>query len=258
MGKMSKWRKEQKGAPPSSATRPPNIQPTPSATMEFVSVGPVQALTWLAKNTGNRPVNSELIKRYAADMKAGRWKTTYQGVAFDRAGYLLDGQHRLHAIVKADAIVTLAVFRDCDRETFDCIDIGKMRSVADVLAIDDDESARTVAAIARSLVVFGYRERHVTNVFVVQFARDHREELARYVPTAIRLTAACAAAFAFAATDQGLRSTVESLLGDPSCREMDDLQRCVKLMSANSGHASQRARYDLAMNAIKRAAGGSK
>lgn len=258
MGKMSKWRKEQKGAAPSSAVRQPNVESTPATKMEFAAVGPELALKWLAKNAGNRPMNSELIKRYASDMRAGRWKTTFQGVAFDRAGYLLDGQHRLHAIIKADCVVQLAVFRDCDRETFDCLDIGKMRSVADVLAIDDDESARTVAAIARNLSVFGYRERHVTNAFVVQFARDHREELARYVPTAVRLTAACAAAFAFAATDQALRSTVASLLDDPGCREMEDLQRCVKLMSANSGNASQRARYDLAMTAIKRAAGASK
>lgn len=255
MGSMSKWRKDQRGAPPSSASRKAAVQPSPSATMEFVEVGPSLALKWLGKNIGNRSVNSELVKRYATDMKAERWKTTCQGVAFDKAGYLLDGQHRLHAIVKADCVVTLAVFHNCERETFDCIDIGKMRSVADVLSIDDDESARTIAAIARSLVVFGYRERHVSNAFVVQFARDHREELTRYVSTAIRLTAACAAAFAFAATEQALKASVDGLLSDPNCREMEDLHRCVRLMSGNTGNASQRARYDLALTTIKRATG---
>ncbi len=257
MGKMSKWRKEQRGSSPSSATRQKD-QPTPTMVMELEDVGPPLALQWLGKNIGNRSLSSETVKRYASDMRDGRWKTTFQGVAFDHAGYLLNGQHTLHAIIKADCVVTIAVFRNCDRDMFDCIDIGKMRSVADVLSVDDDENARAVAAIARSVIVFGYRERHVTNALVVQFARDCREELAEYAPTATRLTAACAAAFAFAATDQALRPTVESLLGDPGCREMDDLQRCVKLMSGNSGHASQRARYDLAMATIKRAAGGER
>ena len=38
----------------------------------------------------------------ARDMKAGHWRLTHQGIAFDPAGVLIDGQHRLWAIVESD------------------------------------------------------------------------------------------------------------------------------------------------------------
>jgi hypothetical protein len=68
-----------------------------------------------------------------------------------------------------------------------------------------------------------------------------------------RLTAPGAAAFAFAATDASLRPTVQRLLENLGGQEIDDLRRCIKLLSSSTGTASQRARYKLAMDTIVRA-----
>lgn len=250
MGKISKWRKQRVV---DEAARLEARKP--SETMELAQVDPNTALKWLGKNRGNRQISAAVVNRYASDMRNGRWKPTFQGIAFDSDGYLLDGQHRLHAVVRADCTVTMAVFRGCDRSSFDCLDIGKSRSVADVLSVDDDDSARTIAAIARSLVSLGYRERNTTNAFIVKFARDHRDELTRFVRFASRASAACAAALAYAATDPRQQAAVTLMLSEPPCREAEDLFRAVRLLNSSTGSASQRARYELAASAVKRLAG---
>jgi len=221
--------------------------------MQVESVGPEQALRWLAANPANRPINESLVKRYADDMKSGRWKTTHQGIAFDQAGMLMDGQHRLKAIIKANVTLQLVIFRDCDRETFDRLDAGRKRTAADALAIDGTDNARAVAAIARSLIVFGFKDPGITDAFVVEFAREREDELAEYVPLVSMLTAPGAAAFAFAATDTSLRPNVQRLLNNLAGQEIEDLRRCIKSMSSSTGTASQRARYKLAMDTIIRA-----
>ena len=250
MGQMSKWRREK-----AQATAPAVVAKPAAMKMQVESIGPEVALKWLAANQSNRPISDDQVKRYAADMKRGDWKTTHQGLAFDQSGMLLDGQHRLRAIVRSGVTVPIVVFRDCDRATFDRLDTGKKRTVADALAIDGLDSARTVAAIARSLILFGFKESSITDCFVVEFARERKEELLEYVPLVPALTAAGAAAFAFAATDNGLRSTVHRLMSDLGGQEMEDLKRCIKLLSIGAGTSSQRARYSLAMNTITRAGG---
>src|SRR6185503_17546608 len=73
-------------------------------------------------------------------MRRGEWMVTHQGIAFDTRGVLVDGQHRLAAIIEADVPVELTVFTDVGEGTFDVLDIGKRRSAADVLAIEGEKS----------------------------------------------------------------------------------------------------------------------
>ncbi len=251
MGSMSKWRREKSKASPPIAQ--PQKRPPAAMKMQVERVGPQLALRWLASNPSNRTISEVQVKRYAADMKRGDWKTTHQGIAFDQSGMLLDGQHRLRAIVRADITLPIVVFRDCDRESFDRLDTGRKRTAADALGIDGFDSARAVAAIARSLIMFGFKESNVTDSFVVEFARERKDELLEYVQLVPILTAPGAAAFAFASTDPELRSTVSKLMGDLGGQEIEDLRRCVKLMSSHTGAASQRSRYALAMDAVVRA-----
>lgn len=243
MGKMSKWRRDDAKPVERSETAPMKMQ------IELVT--PEMALKWLAANPSNRPVSDPVVRQYAADMKAHRWKTTHQGIAFDRSGDLLDGQHRLRAVIRAGVPVRMLVFRDCDRATFDRLDTGRKRTAADALSIDGTEHARTLAAIARCVIRFGFKESGVTDAFVVEFAREHGDELAEYLHLVPSLTAAGAAAFAFASTEPRMRAAADRLLA-PGNRDMEDLSRCIKLMTGNTGTSGQRARYTLVMDAIRK------
>ena len=64
---------------------------------------------------------------------------THQGIAFDVNGVLVDGQHRLAAVIEADVPVELTVFTEVGEGTFDVLDTGKRRTAADVLAIEGGE-----------------------------------------------------------------------------------------------------------------------
>lgn len=106
-------------------------------TTEYVQVTPQIAAEWLKSNIGNRKVSDHVVEAYAADMRAGAWRTTHQGIAFDAAGRLLDGQHRLLAVVKAGFQVTMAVTRGLQASAQEVLDAQKPRSVSDQLQLID-------------------------------------------------------------------------------------------------------------------------
>jgi hypothetical protein len=67
--------------------------------MKRVYITPETAAAMLAKNIGNRIPRPNTVRFYAAEMTAGRWQETHQALAVDCDGNLVDGQHRLLAIV---------------------------------------------------------------------------------------------------------------------------------------------------------------
>lgn len=102
-----------------------------------IDVDPPQAFRWLDGNTHNRPVKQQHVERLARDMKAGRWRLTHQGIAFDTTGLLIDGQHRLWAVIEANVTVKLRVFFNEPPENRHVLDTGERRSNLDVLAITE-------------------------------------------------------------------------------------------------------------------------
>jgi hypothetical protein len=101
---------------------------------EQVLVTPELASKWLAQNTvSNRRVSIRTVDAYAVEMKAGRWLLTHQGIAFNRTGELVDGQHRLHAIVAAGVPIEMMVSTGLPIEYNSPIDQGYNRSLAQLL-----------------------------------------------------------------------------------------------------------------------------
>lgn len=102
--------------------------------VEIVTITPEIAQEWLTRNSGNqRPISKSTVNMYARDMREGRWQTTHQGVAFNRTGEVIDGQHRLAAIVEANVPVQMAVATGFDAEFDAPIDQGRARSAAAIL-----------------------------------------------------------------------------------------------------------------------------
>lgn len=117
---------------------------------EYVSITPQLAVEWLKSNTGNRRLSEPVVEAYASDMRAGAWKLTHQGIAFDASGRLIDGQHRLQAIVKAGFPVTMAVTRGLSASAQEVVDALKPRSISDQLGLVDKlPNANKYAAACR-------------------------------------------------------------------------------------------------------------
>lgn len=78
-------------------------------TRDGYEISPEQAAKWLERNDNNRNVNVAKVKKMAKDMREGHWDTTHQGIAIASDGTLVDGQHRLLAIVESGVTVRMNV-----------------------------------------------------------------------------------------------------------------------------------------------------
>lgn len=103
--------------------------------MQVVSVTPEIARKWLGRNAGNRPLKMAHVARLASAIRNGKWKLTGDPVRFSDTGKLIDGQHRLQAIVDAEMTVQCVVMHGLNDDIFDVIDSGSPRSKADAVFI---------------------------------------------------------------------------------------------------------------------------
>lgn len=112
------------------------------------SVTPEKATLWLKKNEFNRYLQESLVDHYAQQIKDGEWFLNGESIIFSEAGSLLDGQHRLHGIVKAKRAAECIVVRGVDKKAMVSINTGRSRSVADHLKMQGVECTNHLAAAA--------------------------------------------------------------------------------------------------------------
>jgi len=116
---------------------------------ELVTVTPEVATSWLSFNKHNRTLRKKTIDLYSQYMKNGEWLLNGESIKFSSENFLLDGQHRLSAIVKSGAAVEMIVMHNLSPDTFKTIDTGKKRSGGDSLSVAGyTNSSRLSAGIA--------------------------------------------------------------------------------------------------------------
>lgn len=105
-----------------------------------VSVTPEVAAQWLELNTGNRPVTKPQTAAYARDMQGGNWRD-HGGdpIQIGSNGVLLNGQHRLHAVIASGATVDMFAIFGADPSAVLAIDRGKSRSHRDTFVLSTGE-----------------------------------------------------------------------------------------------------------------------
>jgi hypothetical protein len=100
-----------------------------------ILITPEMAKEMLKKNVSNRAIRKVVVKGYADDMLAGAWRTTHQGIAFNSNGDLVDGQHRLSAIVLANKPIEMLICTYAENfgATNSPLDMHVKRTVSDIL-----------------------------------------------------------------------------------------------------------------------------
>lgn len=127
---------------------------TPTIEAGIQTVTPKMALRWLEANHNNRNVRERVVTAYARDMKAGRWRLTGEAVKFSADGRLIDGQHRLRAVVQAGINVDMMIVRGLDDEVQEVLDSGAGRSAGDALRMRGETNYSNLAATARAAMMF--------------------------------------------------------------------------------------------------------
>jgi hypothetical protein len=116
-------------------------------------VTPDTALMWLAKMPKNRNIRAGDVARYARDMATGKWGMAGDTVKFDKKGNLIDGQHRLQAIIRADTTIELVVVRGLETEVIDVLDTGIKRTIGDALSLAGYSNSTNLSAAARLMML---------------------------------------------------------------------------------------------------------
>lgn len=102
-----------------------------------VTITPDMAVEILELNKINRPLRQETVNRIARQIAAGKWRYNGETIKITHTLDVLDGQHRLWAIIEAKRAVETLVAFGIDREAFETIDtLRANRTLGDTIALE--------------------------------------------------------------------------------------------------------------------------
>jgi hypothetical protein len=90
----------------------------PEITFALEVIDPSRATRYLSHNIGNRHVSRAHVESIARDIAHGRWMFNAQPICFARDGRLLNGQHRLQAVILADREIEVQVVRGLNEAAY--------------------------------------------------------------------------------------------------------------------------------------------
>lgn len=114
----------------------------------LVLIGPEMAADLVKKQGSNRRLSPRVVSKYAASFTART--TIWQPILLDDRDRVLDGQHRLHAIIESGKTVSCFVISGVPSSVWDDLDQGKSRLLGDVLSA---MRVKHSSAIASGLVL---------------------------------------------------------------------------------------------------------
>lgn len=101
-----------------------------------VMITPEMATKLLEANSLNRPLSDGHVKRISAQITAGKWQFNGDTIKIADNEQVLDGQHRLWAVIDANTPIETIIVRGIAPEAFSTIDtISRSRSFGDVIAL---------------------------------------------------------------------------------------------------------------------------
>lgn len=131
-----------------------------------ILITPDIAMDILQNNHRNRKMNKELVLLYADQMSRGLWKFNGESIIISDENILLNGQHRLGAIIKSGTSQKFIVVQGISQAAFDTIDTGKTRTAGDILSIANIKESTKISSI-------------ITRFFGVSVSQSRRESLLR-------------------------------------------------------------------------------
>lgn len=134
---------------------PPQGPPMePQVHSQIMEVTPDLAREWLDHNDVNRNLRPARIYQYARAMTDGHWTITNDDICISTEGRLLNGQHRLNAVVRAGIPVKMGVKFNVPEKAMAHMDRGAARTTSDVLRLLGENDTALLAAVTRQVWLF--------------------------------------------------------------------------------------------------------
>lgn len=146
-------------------------------------VTPELATKYLSSNQGNRKISERQVNFYYKQMISGDWGSTGDTIKISSDGLLLDGQHRLKALIRYDKPLEMFIAEGVDPALFPMIDTGKSRTASDVLSSNGVGRPTNMASAAKYILLYDndqMNRAHNKDVApshkkILQFVQDHPE-----------------------------------------------------------------------------------
>lgn len=127
--------------------------------IETVLVSPAMASDWLESTKfHNRNVSERMVDKIARDIKNGKWRFDGSTLKFDTEGNLVDGQHRLWGVIRAQHSVLCLIVRNLEPQAINIIDTNKARSNSDILHFNGFGQSNSLANACRISIGFRRHE----------------------------------------------------------------------------------------------------
>lgn len=121
---------------------------------KLIMISPETAQELLKKVSVNRNIRKVMVAQYVNDIRNNRWDTqTGETIKFDTKGNLIDGQHRLLAIIQTGQTVPVHIAYNCSINAQRVID-GGGRNVADMLKVSGVGKPDEVALVLKSFAAY--------------------------------------------------------------------------------------------------------
>jgi hypothetical protein len=121
-------------------------------------VTPTQAKAWLQGNVDNRKLRESRVLFFARLLENDEWELTGDAIVFDDQEILINGQHRLSAVVVAKIAARFLVLRGVPSKTQEVMDQGLSRNLGDQLHRRGVQYPAIVAGALNWLYQFDYIE----------------------------------------------------------------------------------------------------
>jgi len=123
-------------------------------TVAIETITPESAAKMLEHSVGNfRKIDRGRVSKYAAEMTSGKWMFNGETIKLNGTS-VIDGQHRLAAVVKSGVTIECVVIRNLDKMTGVTIDCGKGRTLSDWVKYRGIKNAVSVTSMARNIVLY--------------------------------------------------------------------------------------------------------
>jgi hypothetical protein len=114
--------------------------------IKTIVITPEMARELLTNNTANRPIKPNHIIFLMKEIVSGNWKFNGDPIRIGHDGSLIDGQHRLTAVIRTGIAIETLLIDGLDPKVFDTIDSGARRSTGDTLSVFGEKNGRNLAA----------------------------------------------------------------------------------------------------------------
>lgn len=148
---------------------------------KVVKITPELASEWLNHNLVNRDIRRKKVEMFARDITAGKWQTNGEAIIFNQNRELIDGQHRLSAIVMAKKPVEMLVVNGIANDVT-LFDRGSNRSTTDVFRLmgyDAKVANNSTVSMVRMHYLFQFSKDNVSDSELLDYISRHENNIVK-------------------------------------------------------------------------------